>query len=316
VIIYGDSDQELKWFKSLNSSFANLKTEIIKSRGLNPKLIESIIKYDRPDIILVKDDKPLLVLEISRETPTGHNVGQRMARLIRALELEIPTIYFFPFDAKKHGVHASIVNLNARLLKMFDNATRIHDTPIIAVNWLADDNGELIDDPSIRDFEIKNIIKKFIENDFSKNSPIFAEILKNNKNEYNTRTKNFPNYLEPPNSLEIIETNKLYDLYSFLDEINDSLLSKQESAIYKIGYKNTTKRRQDPYTGTQFIYDYLYCRSGNRVQDKFRNLILSVQNFSKEEWLRKNPNDNTKSSNWYLTANAIICNDGLINVIE
>ena len=316
MIIYFDSDQELNWFKNLNSSFANLETKKIEGRGLNPEIIESILKYDKPDFILVKDNKPLLVLEISRETPTGHNVGQRMARLIRALEIGIPTIYFFPFDAKKHGAHASIVHLNARLLKTFEIATRLHDTPIIAVNWLADENGELIDDSSIRDFEIKNIITNFIENDFSKDSPIFAEILNNNKNEYNRRTKAFPNYLRPPGSLEIIETNKLYERYPFLDEINDSLLSKQESAIYKIGYRNTTKKRQDPYTGTQFIYDYLYCRNGNRVQDKFRNLIISVQNFSKEEWLRKNPNDDTKSSNWYLTANAIICNDGLINVIE
>ena len=44
--------------------------------------------------------KVLLVVKKTREVPTGHNVGQRMARLIRAVELGIPTIYFCPFKTE------------------------------------------------------------------------------------------------------------------------------------------------------------------------------------------------------------------------
>ena len=93
--IYSDNLIEADWFKSLNKKFSDSKVALIKSRGNNLPIIEKIISYDRPDIILLKNNKPLLVVEKTREVPTGHNVGQRMARLVRSVELNIPTIFFF-----------------------------------------------------------------------------------------------------------------------------------------------------------------------------------------------------------------------------
>ena len=71
-------------------------------------------------------------------------------------------------------------------------------------------------------------------------------------------------------------------------------------------------KRQDPFTGTQFIYDYLYCRDGVRVENKKNNLILYFPFLSKSFWELTNPNNNTKSSNWYITANGLLFNDGYI----
>ena len=56
---------------------------------INPliqNIIQKLLKYDRPDIILVKEGVPKLVIEKTREVPTGHNVGQRFARLVNAVE--------------------------------------------------------------------------------------------------------------------------------------------------------------------------------------------------------------------------------------
>ena len=147
-IIYSDNLIEANWFKSLNHKFYNSKIKLIKGRGKNLKIIEKIISYDRPDIILLKNNKPLLVVEKTREVPTGHNVGQRMARLVRSVELKIPTIFFFPFDSRKHGIHSGICNMNARILLAFKNMWQIHVCPIVALNWKSDDDGELIGDGS------------------------------------------------------------------------------------------------------------------------------------------------------------------------
>ena len=69
-------------------------------------------------------------------------------------------------------------------------------------------------------------------------------------------------------------------------------------------------KRQDPYTGTQFIYDYCYCRNGIKVNDKHSNLVLFFPEIRKV-FGRKNPNNiNTKSCNWYLTANLLLLKDG------
>ena len=72
-------------------------------------------------------------------------------------------------------------------------------------------------------------------------------------------------------------------------------------------------KRQDPYTGTQFIYDYCYCRKGKNINDKKMNLILYFPEIRKNVWLEKNPNNlDTKSSNWYLIANALMFKDDIL----
>ena len=72
-------------------------------------------------------------------------------------------------------------------------------------------------------------------------------------------------------------------------------------------------KRQDPYTGAQFVYDYAYCRSGKSVDQKNRNLILNFPLIKKNIWLKENPNNpNTKSCNWYLTANALMFKDDIL----
>ena len=97
--IYSDNAIEYNWFKNLNIAYDNLEYHLIKGRGKNPRIVEEVIKYDRPDIILCDEKKVYLVIEKTREVPTGHNVGQRMARLIRSVELEIPAIFICPFKA-------------------------------------------------------------------------------------------------------------------------------------------------------------------------------------------------------------------------
>ena len=86
-----------------------------------------------------------------------------------------------------------------------------------------------------------------------------------------------------------------------------------DSIIYKIVMSEAKCKRQDPYTGTQFIYDYCYCRKGKNINDKKMNLILYFPEIRKNVWLEKNPNNlDTKSSNWYLIANALMFKDDIL----
>ena len=61
--IYSDCLIEEDWFKNLNETFKHADCEKILSRGKNIQTVENLIKYDRPDIILIKDKKPVFVLE-------------------------------------------------------------------------------------------------------------------------------------------------------------------------------------------------------------------------------------------------------------
>jgi hypothetical protein len=312
-VVYSDNAIEAAWFKNLHPSFENLDSKDILGRGRNPPVVENLIQYDRPDIILTDGSKALLVIEKTREVPTGHNVGQRVARLVKAVENQIPTIKFFPFDAKKHGAYSGICNLNIRLILAFDKMWDIHKCPIIALNWITDSDGELIDDGS-EDDEIKSVIKDFVASGFNINCSRFTSVRKQMDLDYKRRLAQRHQYGDPPPSVTFNQTSDFLNTLGFNVDQSDkiSLLKHKESLVYLIGMTEDKCKRQDPYTGTQFIYDYAYCRTGARPADKNRNLILHFPNLKKSVWDRKNPNDpNSKSCNWYLVANAFIFSDGI-----
>ena len=312
-VVYNDNAIEASWFKDLHPSFENLKSKDILGRGQNPPVVENLVQYDRPDIILTDGSKALLVIEKTREVPTGHNVGQRVARLVRAVEDQIPTIIFFPFDAKKHGTHSSICNLNIRLFLAFERMWDIHQCPIIALNWIADSDGELINDGA-EDDEVKSVIEDFVASGFNINCSRFTSVRKQMDLDYKRRLARRSQYGDPPPSVTFNHTlNFLNNLgFNINQSEKDSLLKHKMSLVYLICMTEEKCKRQDPYTGTQFIYDYAYCRIGTRPADKKKNLILHFPKIKKKVWDKKNPNDpNSKSCNWYLVANAFIFSDGI-----
>ena len=86
LTIYCDAKHEGLWFRDLSPLLRNAKFATIGRRGTNPPIIESLVFYDRPDIILLYNEEPVLVLEKTTEVPSGHNIGQRLGRMVRALE--------------------------------------------------------------------------------------------------------------------------------------------------------------------------------------------------------------------------------------
>lgn len=313
--IYYDSLTEAIWFSSLHPAFDMdiNRYHLIERRGNNTKLVDKITEYDKPDIIVIKDGTPILVIEITQEVPTGHNVGQRFARLVRAIELGIPAIYYFPFDAKKHGVNANICNLNIRLLEAADRMLSIHDTPLMCVNWPTDQNGEIIVDGSENNV-IKDILKSYIESEFDKKCIGISKQLTYMNSEYARRLSIRPLYGKLPPSVVKIETTKFLKENRIIN-VPDSFKNRQYTYIYKMNMSSDKCKRQDPYTGTTFIYDYMVCRTGRSVQDKKSNLVLAFPKITVDIWNAKNPNDpTTKSCNWYLTANMFLLKDGYIMV--
>lgn len=311
ITIYADSFVEGEWFSGLSPRLDSARHRKLGPRGQNPPPVDALVEYDRPDIVLSDDGEPVLVLEKTGEVPTGHNVGQRMARLVRAVEREIPVIKFFPFDARKHGDHSSVCNLNIRLIRAFEEMTEIHDTPTLAVNWPADEHGELVDDGSENE-RISDLVHAFVETGFDPRCPAFRAQLDRMEEAYQRRLEEYRQYGDPPPSVRILETGEvLAEMGEQLtDEVSAALRRREETVVYKIGMSPENCRREDPYTGTQFIYDYIWCRDGPEPEDKRRNLILHLPKIPRRRWREANPNDpSRKSCNWYLTANALVYRD-------
>lgn len=311
ITIYYDSFTELDWFIGLNPIFEDAEHHIIENRGQNPDTIENLLQYDKPDIIVLVDDIPVLVLEKTSEVPTGHNVGQRFARLVKGIEEGILTIYYFPFDARKHGAKTSICNLNIRLLDACLKIYDIHETPLLAVDWLTDDDGELITDGTENERLIE-IINDFVNSNFDKNCLEVRNQINIMRDEYNRRLEIYPKYGHLPPSVTEFSTENFISEFRLTDVPAD-FSARPFTYVYKIDMSPRSCKRQDPYTGTQLIYDYMVCRNGILPSDKNNNLVLYFPSLDRETWFNNNPNNpNTKSCNWYITASALLFGDNSI----
>lgn len=313
IRIYHDDLVEANWFQSLDTRLQSAQLREIGSRGQNPPAIDELVVYDRPDIVLESDGEPVLMVEKTREVPTGHNVGQRFPRFVRSAEVGVPAIKFVPFNAMKHGTHGGVCSLNIRMLKAFENMRSIHDTNLLAVEWPADSEGELIGDGS-ENKRISTLITEFLNSGLNQFCKEFEDQYKRNRNQYSDRLNDYPKYGSPPPSAKIRSTNSVLKENSdksHIGSVND-LREKEETLVYTIEMSPGSCRREDPYVGTQFIYDYNNCRYGEGVCQKNRNLVINFPKIKRKTFRDKNPNDpDRKSLCWYLTANALMYKDSI-----
>jgi hypothetical protein len=316
--IFYDSLQEANWFQRLSPKLNSAAKVKLGERGANPPEIESLLRYDRPDIVVSVDGKPKLVIEKTSEVPTGHNVTQRFGRLANAVEEDIMIVYMLPFKARKHGKYASNCFISARLFMALRRMQEIHGVPCLAVEWPSDQRLELIRDGS-EDSEMRALVDELISGHFEYDGlKSVARIQEEMESARTERARAEPETAEPPRSVEIVETSSIVSELNRLagashDELPGGFESRRRTLVYTMEMTPEKCRREDPYTGTQFLYDYIWCRNGKMPQNKHTNLVLSVPKVSRARWLEANPNDPfRKSALWYATANLIRVKNGVI----
>jgi hypothetical protein len=313
--IWADNPMEAEWFGALDDRLQAAKVEAIGPRGQNPKLVEDLVAYDRPDILLFEDGRPLLVLEKTREVPTGHNVGQRFARLVRAAEFGVPFIFFLPFDKRKQGIHSSVCNLNSRLLRAMEKVSQVHETPSLAINWPMNDVGELVGNGT-EDEGVRRVVADLLSGYDAPGSYLHVkETQQTMKKEAAERERLYPSYKGAPPSVSFLNTKQFFSQYEVGADETRRLQNRDVSLVYRMDMSPEKCKRQDPYTGMQFIYDYMFLRTGPSPADREMNLVLHVPKVSMDTWLSNNPEDyDSKSCNWYLTADAIALEDGYLEL--
>ena len=323
--IYSDDEHEGEWFRRLSPQLANAGLIILQGTGQNPPFIENLIRFDRPDIILVRDNTPVLVLEQTHEVPSGHNVGQRFGRLVNALEENVMTIFFVPFRGMKHGRYASTCYAPRRLVSAIERMWEIHDTPILAVNWPADANDELIrggaetiQENGAFDVGLSELINDLITNDFDYGRCNTIDDLRRRMLQLKDGLDPKTDTLEQVGSVEIIPTAEYLqrvrqNLPQMINDIPDTFQARENTLVYTVGMTEENCNRTDPYTGQQFIYDYQFCRNGRTVNEKHTNLVLYFPRISIARWQETNPNvPERKSRLWYMTADLLEFTDHII----
>lgn len=309
-MIYCDDLQEGMWFKNLNSHFSDANLEVIPSsrKALAAIGLDKVLKYDRPDIILVDDDQIILVLERTVEVPSGHNVGQRYGRLLAAAEERIPVVYFGPYAAYKHGGKtAGPRYMNLRLFYSLSNVSNTYNTAITIINWPVDTNYEVLKTP-VKDIRIKEYLELFFSyydsygfsglTKYIKNSSFQHSQIQEQKKFASAEIRSPEQYDVPPESVELLTVSafkRRYNIsYSFPSNI-------QKIVLYHVGM---TYIRSDPYTGMAALYKHLYT-DNNTYQ------ILEFSNIPSNLWYQQR--QTSKSYRMYKEfSDAILFSDAFI----
>jgi hypothetical protein len=271
-----------------------------------------ILRYDRPDIILAHNSEPVLVLERTVEVPSGHNVGQRFARLAAAAEARRPLVYIGPYVARKHGGKTEGPRwMNLRLFHALDVVSEVHDTAVTTIDWPVDGNFEIIRTPA-KDDGIKSYLDTFFA-ELAKHGPdgishammrsAVQGQLRAKRDAFTAIVKNQHQYEIPPPSVTL-KAGAGAALAFELPELS----SHGELAIYRVGMK---KIRSDPYTGMAMLYRYLYVL-GEPERD--RGLILHFPHVDRAAWTRAAAATRRKDIRLYChVADGIILSDGYLD---
>lgn len=280
--IYYDSYQEGKWFEALHPDLIGSDLQPFP-RSPTGKLA-GVLSLDRPDIVLTDlHDEPILVVERTVEVPSGHNVGQRFARLVASALETVPCVYFGPYAAMKHGGETSGPRyMNLRLFKALREVELVEKSPVTTIRWHADRNFELIKTPD-KDDRMREYLQLFFRE--LRKAPSIADlahIILNSdfekeqefeRDEFVRReVRRSAGYDLPPNSLQLGIGGKLSD------DLISTPFETQSIALYDVGMR---KIRSDPYTGTAILYAYLYC-GGLRKRSK--PLVLRFPHITHQMW--------------------------------
>ena len=309
TILY-DEPQEAEWFHSLHISLADARAGAISDARLWPGL-EGVLSYDRPDIVLLDGDTPILVVEETVEVPSGHNVGQRFARIVAAAEAGVPFLYFGPYVARKHGgITAGPRYMNVRLFHALDALERITGTAVTTINWPIDAHSEVRRDQA-KDQDVREYIRTFLAlyanqptmNQLNRDllqSDIHRRMVAERIDFARTSIRNLEQYNSPPPSVSIMTYAEFEEGHRRVDRV---LKEFDELVIYEIGMNHI---RSDPYTGMSMLYRYLYV-----LEHPSRALVLWFPNITENAW--RAVNRNRKDVRLFrIAADAILFADNLL----
>jgi hypothetical protein len=310
--IFYDSLQEGEWFKRLHPRLEHADLLPFDGPPLSPALRKTL-SFDRPDIVLADTDVPILVLERTVEVPTGHNVGQRFARLVAAAQMKIPVVYFGPYAAYKHGGKTRGPRyMNLRLFYALKEMARIEDAAVTIINWPVDRRFEIIKAPG-KDARLRLFLELYFKTYRKYGVPGMNRHLVSSSFEQEQereRAAFVAKYVARPREYDLPPDSVVIARWQDVPALRAIKPGKQmhkEVVVYEIGMRYI---RSDPYTGTALLYSYLYCGG---LPNTTRHLILHFPHIRQSLWRDACRRPNRKDVRLFrLAADGILFADGYV----
>lgn len=269
----------------------------------------ALIEYTMPDFIITIDGNPILAAEVSRENPSGHNIPQRFACVVRAAELGVPNLMYFPVCSRRTSSDPNPRYLNVRVPIAQLRMSKIYNVPCLTMNWpVGPDNlpsSDIRVHQPLADF-VEHAIRIGIEGKLLDNNDTFVKsvladmrslcmpriassypenssyrMAKPNGEQFSYALINMS--VDPPPSCEVCETasflrqqfsraNKRVPSSKKLEPIK----ARPYTFIYKGTANSSNTGPEHPYPGYLTLLDILYLRTpgGQTQHDRDMNLAF------------------------------------------
>lgn len=275
-----------------------------------PDHIRKILYLDAPDLIIEKDNEPVLSIEETKEAGTGHNAFQRFARIAAAVENGVPAFYIYPEAAIITRKNASPRwdSINPAVFHALEETMSIYGIPALLFYYPSDYAGY-----SANPSSAPHLTHKGLKHDAYKGScpdaqdnemqtmfclinEILVELRHRSVRDVQQsllqklsfrerRAKMQREFCSKAAGRSCTEMSPLTAAKTVPTQQLLTYLSQYESASYHIGsllrereetviYQVNSKFRGDPYPGALAAIDYMLCREGRTFEDRRYNLVL------------------------------------------
>lgn len=103
----------------------------------------SLFEYARPDVVITVNNVPVLSLEQTRGNPSGHNIPQRFSFGVRAAELGVPSILYYPYFSRRTVSDANPRWVNPRVMLAQFRMSDMYQVPALSIFWPTDPSTNL-----------------------------------------------------------------------------------------------------------------------------------------------------------------------------
>lgn len=284
--------------------------ERIDIRQTTEPSVTSLFGYARPDAVVVVDGAPVVAIEQTNMNPSGHNIPQRFSCLVRAAEVGVPGILYYPEFSRRTFSDPNVRYLQVRVPLAQERLTRIYNVPSLSVFWPTDSSTKLPTTVQAAHTDLARIVDALIE--FRSNwgaslkHPVIeqartrmCEAIAPYANRYprNASVRRFmpdgyasvralcPWSVDPPNKAQLVRTeillSKLGARYSDRPEwgrVRDHLARREFSLVFTGTLNQRGDDSEHPWPGYLTLLDILYTRSegGRTTADRDQNLIYAL----------------------------------------
>jgi len=269
--------------------------------------VTRLFDYAQPDAVITVDEHPVLSIEQTQMNPSGHNIPQRFSFHVRAAELGVPSILYYPEYSRRTFSDPNVRYLQVRVPLAQLRLTKIYSIPALSVFWPTDRTTKLPDMHRESHQAMSEIVTAIVSN--APNSinltqlPVVTaalsrmeSVITKYERDYDRNTsvrhllpQGFPHArtsngvsIDPPSAAKLLKTE---DFLSSLDfssagsswgEVRSSMRSRPLTLLFTGTANAKGNDSEHPWPGYLTLLDTLYLREGKTTRERVANLVYRL----------------------------------------